>query len=79
MDRLLTRLVGETIEMQMKLVPGGAPVKADASQLEQVLVNLVTNARDAMPGGGTLTISTSDGGRRGRSPPGRPADTSCCR
>jgi signal transduction histidine kinase/CheY-like chemotaxis protein len=58
MDRLLTRLVGETVEVQMKLIPGGAPVKADASQLEQVLVNLVTNARDAMPRGGTLTIST---------------------
>ena len=59
LDRLLTRLVGETIEMQLKLVPGGAPVRADASQLEQVLVNLVTNARDAMPRGGTLTIATS--------------------
>jgi signal transduction histidine kinase/ActR/RegA family two-component response regulator len=59
MDRLLTRLVGETIEMQLRLVAGGAPVKADASQLEQVVVNLVTNARDAMPRGGTLTISTA--------------------
>ena len=59
LDRLLTRLVGETIEMQLNLVPGGAPVRADASQLEQVLVNLVTNARDAMPRGGTLTIATS--------------------
>jgi signal transduction histidine kinase/CheY-like chemotaxis protein len=73
LDRLLSRLVGETIEIQMKLVTGGAPVKADASQLEQVLVNLVTNARDAMPSGGTLVIATTQVDAEGdhRLPAGR--------
>ena len=79
MDRLLTRLVGETIEMQLELAPGGAPVKADASQLEQVLVNLVTNARDAMPARRHADHRHHAGGRRGRSHVWRPAGTSCCR
>jgi two-component system cell cycle sensor histidine kinase/response regulator CckA len=59
MDRLLTRLIGETVEMKTSLTEAGALVKADASQLEQVVVNLVTNARDAMPNGGALTIATT--------------------
>lgn len=55
---LLNRLMGEHIEIRFELEPALHPVKADPSQLEQVVLNLVTNARDAMPQGGTLTIRT---------------------
>jgi PAS domain S-box-containing protein len=60
MDRLLGRLIGEHIARQTRLAPGLWPVRIDPSQLEQVLVNLVVNARDAMPGGGTLTVLTAN-------------------
>ena len=55
---LLSRLLGENVEL--KVVHGRDlwPIKADQSQLEQVIVNLAVNARDAMPGGGRLTIAT---------------------
>ncbi len=56
---LLTRLIGEQVRITVALAPGKAYVKADRSQLEQVIVNLVTNARDAMPGGGRLSIETA--------------------
>jgi signal transduction histidine kinase/CheY-like chemotaxis protein len=56
---LLTRLIGEQVRITVALAPGKAYVKADRSQLEQVIVNLVTNARDAMPGGGRLSIDTA--------------------
>ncbi|MBK9516143.1 MAG: response regulator [Anaeromyxobacter sp.] len=58
-DKLLRRLAGERAELVV--VPGAAPwlVEVDPGQLEQVLVNLVVNARDAMPAGGTITISTA--------------------
>ncbi len=59
-ERLLRRLIGENIELSIVLAPGPATVRADPSQLEQVLVNLAVNARDAMPGGGILTIETAD-------------------
>jgi signal transduction histidine kinase/CheY-like chemotaxis protein len=60
MEPLLHRLIGEDVTIAMHRAHPVGRVKADPSQLEQVLLNLVVNARDAMPGGGTLTIATRD-------------------
>jgi len=60
MDRLLRRLIGEDVELISDLEPALGPVKADPVQLEQVLMNLAVNARDAMSRGGRLTIKTSN-------------------
>jgi two-component system cell cycle sensor histidine kinase/response regulator CckA len=57
---MLQRLLGEHVHLQTALHGSLGRVLADPSQLEQVLVNLATNARDAMPGGGRLTIETSN-------------------
>jgi PAS domain S-box-containing protein len=58
-DRLLERVIEETITVRMELHPEPLPVEVDPGQLEQALVNLAVNARDAMPGGGTLTLATA--------------------
>jgi PAS domain S-box-containing protein len=65
MDSLLRRLIGEDIELVTRPGDGLRKVKADPGQIEQVIVNLVVNARDAMPGGGKILLSTRDLGREG--------------
>jgi len=59
-ENMLRRIIGEDIELQISLDPTIAKINADPGQLQQVLMNLVVNARDAMPGGGRLSISTSN-------------------
>jgi PAS domain S-box-containing protein len=59
-EKMLRRVIGEDIVMHTVMSPELARVKADPNQVEQVLINLVANARDAMPRGGTLRIATEN-------------------
>jgi two-component system, cell cycle sensor histidine kinase and response regulator CckA len=59
-EKLVRRLIGEDIMISMRLSPSLGFIKADPSQIEQIILNLALNARDAMPQGGTLTIETAN-------------------
>jgi two-component system, cell cycle sensor histidine kinase and response regulator CckA len=60
LERMLRRLLPAHVELRYELAPGLGRVSADPGQLEQVVINLVLNARDAMPSAGTLTLSTEN-------------------
>jgi PAS domain S-box-containing protein len=72
MEPMLRRLIGEHIRLETELAPRLRCVRADPSQIEQILLNLSVNSRDAMPGGGTIRIGTADVVARD---PGAPPDT----
>jgi PAS domain S-box-containing protein len=58
MEKMLRRLVGEAIEVRTSMAPDLGHVQADPAQIEQIVMNLVVNARDAMPGGGQIDLET---------------------
>jgi two-component system cell cycle sensor histidine kinase/response regulator CckA len=59
-DKMLCRIIGEDVELRLQLADHAGNVMADAGELEQVIMNLVVNARDAMPRGGHVTIDTTN-------------------
>jgi len=74
LENMLRRLIGEHIEVRTDLAPDLGHVRADRGQIQQVLMNLVVNARDAMEAGGLLTLETANcGDAAQRQQPGAPA------
>ena len=59
-EPMLNQLIGENVKLIMKLDPAVGHIRADPGQIGQIIVNLVVNARDAMPGGGTVTIESGN-------------------
>jgi CheY-like chemotaxis protein len=57
---MIDRLIGEDVSLEVEIAPGVWPVKADSGQVDQILVNLAVNARDAMPEGGTLRMAVAN-------------------
>ncbi|MGQ9682228.1 MAG: ATP-binding protein [Anaerolineae bacterium] len=60
MARMVRRFIGESVTLELKLAPDLGQIRADVAQVEQMLLNLVTNACDAMPKGGRLTLATEN-------------------
>ncbi len=58
LDKMMRRLIGEDVELRTELAPGLDHIKADPTQMQQVVMNLILNGRDAMPGGGSLVLET---------------------
>lgn len=71
-EKMLSRLIGEGIAVSTDLDPGAGPVRADPSQVVQILMNLSVNARDAMRDGGTLVLATANADLVGESAKGFP-------
>lgn len=70
MADLIGSTLGPRIEIRLEIAPDLPPARADANQLEMALLNLAVNARDAMPEGGTLTVSARGESIHGRHPSG---------
>jgi signal transduction histidine kinase len=71
---LLERVIGDNLHLKLQLDPELAPVRADRAQIEQVIVNLVENSREASPGGGLIEIGTASAVESGSSPRSMPGD-----
>jgi len=59
-EKMLHRIIGEDIDLEMRLAPDISPVRVDPAHIDQVIMNLAVNSRDAMPEGGKLTIETAN-------------------
>jgi len=59
-DKMLRRIIGEDVELEIRLAPELAPVHVDPAHMDQVIMNLAVNSRDALPSGGNLTIETAN-------------------